>query len=243
MNAPVLDRLRVRYAKEGKVRFTSHRDMARIWERTLRKVGFPVAYSEGFSPRPKLSFGLALPTGACSNGEYFDIAADPSWDPATLDELPRQLNAVLPEGITVQEIAALPKGAESLQAAVTSCSWAIEILDATRTELDRWVDAVVRAEALVVDRERKGKVVTDDLRPLILDLESGEMADGRLAIVAELDTVGRALRPAELLRVTEPALVGGLIRRLHQWITADGARREPLALGAAAGERTPVGAQ
>ncbi|MDG2111833.1 MAG: TIGR03936 family radical SAM-associated protein, partial [Actinomycetota bacterium] len=55
-------RVRIRFQKLGKVRFVGHRDVARIFERALRKVGFPVTYSEGFSPRVKLSFGLALPT-------------------------------------------------------------------------------------------------------------------------------------------------------------------------------------
>ena len=55
-------RIRARFAKRGKVRFTSHRDLARIWERVLRRAALPVARSEGFSPRPKLHFGLALST-------------------------------------------------------------------------------------------------------------------------------------------------------------------------------------
>ena len=66
-------KLRVRYAKLGKVRFTSHRDTARIWERAMRKARLPVATSAGFTPRPRLSFGLALPTGAESIAEYLDI--------------------------------------------------------------------------------------------------------------------------------------------------------------------------
>ena len=66
----------VRFSKAGKVRFTSHRDVARIWERALRRVALPVAYSEGFSPRPKVSYGLALPTGYESAGEYFDVELD-----------------------------------------------------------------------------------------------------------------------------------------------------------------------
>ena len=65
-------KLRLRYAKRGKVRFTSHRDTARIWERAMRRAGVPVATSAGFTPRPRLSFGLALPTGAESVAEYLD---------------------------------------------------------------------------------------------------------------------------------------------------------------------------
>ena len=61
-------RLRIAFSKHGKIRFTSHRDVARIWERALRRTNLPVAYSEGFTPRPKLSFGLALSTGHESEG-------------------------------------------------------------------------------------------------------------------------------------------------------------------------------
>ena len=71
-------RLRVRFTKLGKVRYTSHRDVARIWERAIRRVGLPVVYTEGFSPRPKVSFGLALPTGYESVGEYLDISVHPA---------------------------------------------------------------------------------------------------------------------------------------------------------------------
>ena len=56
-------RLRVRYTKLGKVRFISHRDTARAWERAIRRAELPVAYTEGFSPRPKVHFGLALSNG------------------------------------------------------------------------------------------------------------------------------------------------------------------------------------
>ncbi len=65
--------LRFRYSKLGKIRFTSQRDVARMWERAFRRVRLPVAWSAGFSPRPLLSFGLALPTGAESLGEYLDV--------------------------------------------------------------------------------------------------------------------------------------------------------------------------
>ena len=61
--------VRLRYAKVGKVRWTSHRDAARIWERALRRAELAVAYTEGFSPRPRLHFGLALPTGYESDAE------------------------------------------------------------------------------------------------------------------------------------------------------------------------------
>ena len=65
--------LRVRFGKCGKVRFTSHRDVARIWERALRRAEINVAYTQGFSPRPRVAFGLALATGHESQAEYLDV--------------------------------------------------------------------------------------------------------------------------------------------------------------------------
>ncbi len=92
-------RVRIRFSKLGKVRWTSHRDVARMWERAFRRVGLPVAYTSGFSPRPKVSFGLALPTGHESVAEYLDVelatttpgpgeaagSPDRGGDPAVLD--------------------------------------------------------------------------------------------------------------------------------------------------------------
>ena len=89
-------RVRIRFSKLGKVRFTSHRDTARIWERALRRAELPVAYSEGFSPRPKLSFGLALSTGHESLGEYLDVDLADTVD---VSSLPARLTPALPIGI------------------------------------------------------------------------------------------------------------------------------------------------
>ncbi|HLK44840.1 MAG TPA: TIGR03936 family radical SAM-associated protein, partial [Acidimicrobiales bacterium] len=72
------ERLRVRYRKVGRVRFTSQRDCARLFERAMRRASLPLAHSSGFSPRPLLSFGLALPTGCASLAEYLDLRLDPA---------------------------------------------------------------------------------------------------------------------------------------------------------------------
>ena len=83
-------RLRVRFSKTGKIRFIGHRDVARVTERAVRKVGLPVAYSEGFSPRMRMSFGLALPTGYESDGEYVEL---PLVDSALVDGAAGDINA------------------------------------------------------------------------------------------------------------------------------------------------------
>src|SRR3954447_5308051 len=154
-------KIRIRFSKLGKVRFTSHRDVARIWERALRKAEVPVTYSEGFSPRPKLSFGLALSTGHESLGEYLDVESPGALD---TDALPARLDPCLPVGIDVQAAAEVEPGIASLQQAVTSCTWRIEVTGVGATDLDATVARLLAADELVVTRERKGRPVTDDLR-------------------------------------------------------------------------------
>jgi radical SAM-linked protein len=111
--------LRIKYAKRGRLRFTSHRDFQRAFERALRRAGVPMAYSAGFSPHPKISYAGAAPTGAASEAEYLEIAVTSRCDPATLA---RALDSALPAGLDVIEVveAATPDLAGRLQA-----SWRI----------------------------------------------------------------------------------------------------------------------
>ncbi|MGI9622931.1 MAG: TIGR03936 family radical SAM-associated protein, partial [Acidimicrobiales bacterium] len=120
--------VRLKFTKYGKVRFASHRDIARVWERSLRVAGVPMVYSEGFSPRPRIAFGLALPTGSESDGEYIDIQLDDGRPMAfELVELPTLLSEALPPGLDVVGVALLERKTPSLQQAVTSCEWDINV--------------------------------------------------------------------------------------------------------------------
>jgi radical SAM-linked protein len=227
-------RLRIRFAKLGRVRWTSHRDVARMWERAFRRVVLPVAYSGGFAPRPRISFGFALPTGCESVAEYLDVDVAEPVEPGTV--LLGRLSASLPVGVDATAIADLEAGAASLQQDVTSSSWAIELLGATRQEATELVTTVLAEDSLVLERERKGETVIDDVRPAIraLAVDATSPADGGDAVLllTELATQPRGLRPSELAAVLGDAVVFGRIRRLHQWIERDGARREPLPLDA-----------
>lgn len=232
MTAPVPFRVRVRFTKLGKVRFLGHRDLARVWERTLRKAGLHVAYSEGFSPRPRLAFGLALSTSYESLGEYLDIDLDEL--PADMAALPGRLSALLPEGIDVTAACVVSRSEASLQQAVTSCSWLIDVVDIATGDLADVVDRALSAPTLMLARERKGNVVTDDLRPQILVLDVVGPTPSGARLHAELGTQPRTLRPAELLAALDPPLEEGLVCRTHQWMTSDGARRELLPVDATA---------
>ncbi len=227
--------VRLKSTKDGKIRFTSHRDVARIWERSLRTAGVPMVYSEGYSPRPRIAFGLALPTGSESDGEYIDIQLDDERPrDFELIELPERLTNNLPEGLTVCGVSVLESKAQSLQQAVTSCEWDITV-NQTIDELTKWTIQVLESSSIVVTRERKGKQVTDDLRPYIrsLDVIAPARPGDDPVLRAELVTQPRSLRPSELLTAVEPRLTERRLRRRYQWIEQDGARLEPLEVGAA----------
>jgi radical SAM-linked protein len=220
-------RVRLRFSKVGKIRWTSHRDVARMWERAFRRVDLRLAYTEGFSPRPKVSFGLALPTGAESVAEYLDIELADGVQPDVV-ALPGRLSPALPVGIDVLAASAVDEKG-SLQEIVTSCRWELSAANAG-ADLPQKVAQALAAETLLVTRERKGQSVTDDVRPAILSLAVLDGAD----LECELAAQGRGLRPTELLRAIDPHLEPGAVRRTHQWIQRDGAKWEPLPLAATA---------
>ena len=219
-------RFRLRFSKRGKVRFTSHRDVARIWERALRRADLPVAYTEGFSPRPKLHFGLALSTGHESLAEYLDVDLR---DEVEAHTLPVLLNPELPTGIEVVAAAPVAPGTPSLQEDVTSCSWRIEALGLDTATADDLVAGVLAADELLITRSRKGKEVTDDLRPAILAVATAGPTAAGTELIAELAVHPRSARPSELLRALSPELVEGHVLRMAQWTWRDGVRCEPLA--------------
>jgi radical SAM-linked protein len=236
-------KLRIRYSKLGKIRFTSHRDTANHWERAVRKAEVVLAYSGGFTPRPKMSFGLALPTGAESLAEYLDIelAAGPEPDPA---ELGARLGACLPVGYEVIAVAPREAGSASLQEDVLACSWEIALVDVESAVAQTAAAAAVDATSLIVERERKGQRSTDDVRGAIQELSVITVPDDpRPHLCAVLATNGRGLRPTELVGALFPALdpvdVAGRVVRTHQWIERDGARQEVL-LPRPVATRTPV---
>ena len=248
-------RLRFRFSKLGKVRFTSQRDVARMWERALRRAELPLAYTEGFSPRPQLGFGLALPTACESLAEYVDVVLDdtrPETASVDVDALPARLSGLLPDGIEVQQAIVVERRATSLQQEVTLCSWTMSFRGLDRQELTARVASLLAASEVTITRERKGRQVEDDLRPSVLSLtvvDGPDDATGTVELTAELATQPRGVRPVELVRglmaVAPPSasVDGGpadavgvpvLDRacRTNQWIERDGDRSEPVALRA-----------
>jgi radical SAM-linked protein len=210
--------VRLRYTKLGKVRWIGHRDVARAMERAFRIAELPLAFSQGFSPHPLVSFGLALGTGHESDAEYLDLVLVHDVEPETLCA---PISDALPEGIDVTGAARLVDRAPALQEAVTAVQWLVEI-QPTPDAAERLASGLA-APTLETTRRRKGREVVEDVRPVV---RSAYMRDAT-TVEMELNTQPRGAKPGDVL-----AAIGGLTemraRRTHQWIERDGARQEPL---------------
>ncbi|MGH3901727.1 MAG: TIGR03936 family radical SAM-associated protein [Pseudonocardiaceae bacterium] len=163
--APVC-KVRLRYAKRGKLRFTSHRDVARAFERALRRAGLPMAYSQGYHPHPKVSWVGAAPTGAASEAEYVEIQLVDHADPELIRA---DLDAALPEGLAVLEgVLAGPGGfAERIEAS----RWRIEVHGLGVEQLRAAIQALLAVPALLVERVTKDGRRSLDARAAIVSLD------------------------------------------------------------------------
>jgi radical SAM-linked protein len=144
---PTVQRVRLRFAKRGRLRFLSHRDVARSFERAVRRAGVPVAHSHGFSPHPRLSWIGAAPTGSASEAEYLEIGLTRPVEPA---ELAAALDAALPAGLDVLA-AAVAEGA-ALADRIDASRWRIELPGVAPAELAAALDALLATDTLVVER-------------------------------------------------------------------------------------------
>jgi radical SAM-linked protein len=158
-----VQRVRLRYAKRGRLRFTSHRDFARAFERALRRAAVPMAYSAGFSPHPKISYVGAAPTGVASEAEYLEIGLDTEVDPAALRA---KLDAVLPPGLDVLEAVTAHGG--SLPERIDASEWRIELPGVAVEDVRAAVAAFLAATEIPVERLTKtGRRQLDARGPVV----------------------------------------------------------------------------
>jgi radical SAM-linked protein len=190
--APPVQRLRVRYAKRGRLRFTSHRDFSRAFERALVRARIPMAYSSGFNPHPRISYAGASPTGAASEAEYLEIGLAEVVDPASLA---RDLDLALPEGLDVVEVVEATAGglADRLEAS----RWQIDVALPT-DEVTGAVDAFLARETVGVERMMKKGLRSFDSRAAVRALEVTPYDGGSRLTVVLRHTVP-SVRPDDVL--------------------------------------------
>ena len=165
MNAAPVYRYRIRYSKDEAVRYISHLDLQRTWERIFRRAAIPLAFTQGYHPHPRLNLGLALALGWTSECELLDV-----WlsEEMPAEDLERRLSAALPPGLPVHSITPLPSNSPKPQKQIRAASYrAVLPEDIKIQDLQKRIDHFLSEET--VNRERRGK--TYDLRPLVLSLE------------------------------------------------------------------------
>ena len=190
--APPVQRLRIRYAKRGRLRFTSHRDFSRAFERAVFRARLPMAYSSGFNPHPRISYAGAAPTGSASEAEYLEIGLAEVTDPAAVQGA---LAEALPDGLDVLEVVESPGG--SLADLLEASRWRIE-LPTTRDEAAAAVDAFLAAESVMVKRMTKKGLREFDCRAAVVSLVAEAAGEGTALDLVLRHTVP-AVRPDDVL--------------------------------------------
>jgi radical SAM-linked protein len=237
---PPVQRLRVRYAKRGRLRFTSHRDFSRAFERAVFRARIPMAYSSGFNPHPRISYAGAAPTGSASEAEYLEIALADIVDPVRVHA---DLDEALPDGLDVIEV--VPSSGGSLADRLEASWWQLTIDEIMVEKARQAVDALLATEEVVVERMTKKGLRSFDARAAIASitvLEEGAGEPGDSRPVAEpcaiLDVVLRhgspSVRPDDVLAALHQAsglrVTAALQQRLAQgpWDEENGTVGDPL---------------
>lgn len=173
MGSTIQQRLRITFAKGEEIKYISHLDLMRLWERTLRRARVPLAYSHGFNPRPQIAFAAPLPVGFTSRGEVMDVVLERRISPY---KFAKSLVPHLPPGLEVLAVEEAHPKLPSLQSQVRSAEYRVTVSwDGSREEMEGRLRELLSAEGLL--RQRRGKDY--DLRPLIEDLwVEGAEADG-----------------------------------------------------------------
>jgi len=195
---PIVQKLRIRYAKRGRLRFTSHRDFARAFERAVRRAGVPIAFSSGYSPHPKISYANASPTGAATEAEYLEIGLTRECDP---DAVRADLDASLPPGLDVLETV-VAAGQGSLADRLQASEWSIELVGVDVDTASAAVQVFLEADVIEVERMAKKGLRTFDVRADVLALEvrSGESTAQPCAILTVvLRHATPSVRPDDVL--------------------------------------------
>ena len=213
-------RLRIQFAKTGSMALLSHLDLMRLLERALRRSGLPISFTGGFHPLPRVQIALALPLGAEADGEWMDMEFTEALDPLQLQQ---GLQPLLPPGITLLSVAEVPVSSPSLSQEIRAAVWSFDVELESGMTFD-WspaIAALLAADQLMWhDTDKKGRPRSRDCRSVLrrLDVLSGpEGSRLRLRLEADVDSMGRSLRPSQIQhwleqQVSEPIALQSLKR-------------------------------
>ncbi len=193
-NIPIKQRLYIRFGKYDALIYTSNLDIAKTWERILRRADLPILYSQGFNTRPRIALASALPLGISSECEILDVSMR---EPIELTGLAERIQATSPGGLRIYDIYEVPVRSGTLPTRVRSSEYRIHFEDGIDAEdLQERIDRLLNSDTMTKEKEVKGKKVSINVRPLVYDLHR----DAENNLIAHLVVGDRGnLRPDEIL--------------------------------------------
>lgn len=196
--SPVVQRLRITFGKTGPLKYTSSLDVAKIWERLLRRAELPLLYTQGFNTRPRIQLAMPLPLGISSECEILDISLRERIEFVERD-LTERLLAVSPQGLSIEAIDEVDVRASALHSRVESAEYRIRFPDGISGEaLRQKIAGILSQESIIVERRRRRKRSVMDVRPLIIALCVDEDDD----LIAHLSVGDRGnMRPDHLIEL------------------------------------------
>ena len=192
--------VRLKYCKDGPIKYISHLNLAQVFTRTLRRADIPVVISNGFNPRFRISFGPPLPLGISSTSEYLDIKLK---EDIKVEELTERLNLVLPQGLKILQAKIIPSSADSLVKVIDKASYVItlkikeRLLDSTaknqeaelrglKQEIEENNKRFLNLNEINLEKQTKNGSKRVDIRPSILDIRVQNFKSPILKLTLEI---------------------------------------------------------
>jgi radical SAM family uncharacterized protein/radical SAM-linked protein len=212
-------RFRVKYTKTGPARFIGHLDLVRIFDRTMRRAGIPIAYSQGFHPHPKISFGPPLPLGMRSVAEYADFSLSTPHPEAGM-----LLAKNLPEGMEMLSIRPISEKAESLTKILILAEYRVQCGRDER--IGEKIKNILERGHIPVERMSKSGPKEADIRPGIIELAVFPESDGFSMLLSQ--ETGKSARPSEVIDLILDSGEPFEVTRTEQYAEQQGKRMSPL---------------
>lgn len=218
----MLNSLRIKFIRGEEVKYISHLDLMKAFERALRRSDLPIAYSQGFNPHPQMVFGLPLAVGVASEAEYADFDFS---EPVDTAEFIERLNRQMPMGLKI--IDARPKLSRSnIMASVSAAIYEIDVISQDKNGKDDIRDAMeslLREDAVYVLKEGKKAAKSIDIRPMIHTLELADRENEGTA-----DTIRAQLSAGSKANLKPELLVSAIAEKLGKDLKISGILRKEL---------------
>jgi radical SAM-linked protein len=159
-----MNRLRVRFKRGEEIKFISHLDLIRVWQRAFRRAGVMLAYSEGFNPHPRLSLAAPLALGVTGQAELMDVY---TVQPLSNHAFAAMVNPQLPAGLEIDQVYTMPLESPTLQAQIRFAEYEVRVVSPASDSLKRSIDSLMASETLPWQHQRDTGIKSYDLRKLI----------------------------------------------------------------------------